>query len=812
MAAIEASLERRDAQRQFLTDAMALLSSSLDYDTTVTSLAHLAVPQIADWCSIAMRNDDGSVSTRVVAHVDPAKVELARALERHHPYDPQAAHGIAAVLRTGQSEVIREIHEDLLVESMPDQERRAIMRDLGVRSSMVVPLKARGRILGAITLVSAESDHLFDDDDLALAEDLASRAALAIDNARLYLQARNLAAEQAAVMDRITDALLFVNTSERITFMNATARRFFAAPLRGKTVGTSVTQIPIFTWDGVAFHPDEVPSRRALRGETVNDLDWTVRLPGGRVVFCQGSASPVDADDGTRIGAVIAFRDVTERKQADEAQARLAAIVESSHDAIVGKTLEGIITSWNTGAQHVYGYEPAEVLGRSVDLLVPPGRPNEIPGILERVAQGERVEQLETVRQRQDGQIIDVSLTVSPVWDRAGRITGASAIARDITEQRRSQHVVERQAALLDLSHDAIFVRAFETDIIQFWNRGAQELYGFAAGEAIGAVSHDLLHTVHAIPLDEAKEILVRTGHWEGELIHTKHDDTRTVVMSRWAVQWEDGRPSAILETNTDIAKRKQVEEELRRLSAELEQRVVERTIELESVNKELESFAYSVSHDLRAPLRSMDGFSQVLVERYADQLDERGTRYLTHIRDAAQEMGQLIDALLQLSRVTRGEMQRTHVDLSALARAAAAQLRKTEPGRAVTFAIVDGLVATGDAPLLRVLLENLLGNAWKFTRKRPDASIAVEMTQADGIPVYAVRDNGAGFDMTYAAKLFLPFQRLHTAGEFEGTGIGLATVQGIVRRHGGRAWAEGVVGKGATIFFTLQPDSKDSP
>jgi PAS domain S-box-containing protein len=236
-----------------------------------------------------------------------------------------------------------------------------------------------------------------------------------------------------------------------------------------------------------------------------------------------------------------------------------------------------------------------------------------------------------------------------------------------------------------------------------------------------------------------------------------------------------------------------------------LEQQVAQRTAQLEASNQELEAFAYSVSHDLRAPLRSMDGFSQVLLQRYADQLDDRGSRYLTHIRDAAQEMGQLIDALLMLSRVSRSEMQHEQVDLAALAHAIVADLGARSPTRSIAWVIAHDLVTTGDERLLRAALDNLLGNAWKFTRGREDARIELGMTSENGHPVYFVRDNGAGFDMAYADKLFAPFQRLHGTSEFEGTGIGLATVQRIVHRHGGRIWAEGAVGEGATFSFTFQ-------
>ena len=251
--------------------------------------------------------------------------------------------------------------------------------------------------------------------------------------------------------------------------------------------------------------------------------------------------------------------------------------------------------------------------------------------------------------------------------------------------------------------------------------------------------------------------------------------------------------------------------EEIRRYAAELEQRVAERTAELAAVNKELEAFAYSVSHDLRAPLRSMDGFSQALLEDYGDVLDETGRDYLRRVRNASQRMGQLIDDLLTLSRVTRREMHFTRVDLTALARSVARELREMEPERKVEVVIQDGLLARGDPRLMTIVLENLLNNAWKFTGKREEARIEFGSTLVDGGEAYYVRDNGAGFDMAYADKLFGAFQRLHRATEFPGTGVGLATVQRIIHRHGGRVWAEGAVGQGATFYFTLPSVSKEA-
>jgi signal transduction histidine kinase len=257
---------------------------------------------------------------------------------------------------------------------------------------------------------------------------------------------------------------------------------------------------------------------------------------------------------------------------------------------------------------------------------------------------------------------------------------------------------------------------------------------------------------------------------------------------------------------------RKHAEED-RRMKTELERRVAERTHQLDAANKELEAFSYSVSHDLRAPLRSIDGFGQALLEDCASRLDDQGRHYLQRIRGSTQHMGQLIDDLLKLSRATRAEIRREPVDLTQMAQTVTAELRRAEPGRQVELQVQDGMIANGDLRLLRIVLENLLSNAWKFTSRVEHPRIEMSSFQdGAGQHTYYVRDNGVGFDMAYIDKLFGAFQRLHSPADFPGTGIGLATVQRIIHRHGGRVWAESEVGKGASFYFTLGPFSQPSP
>ena len=269
-------------------------------------------------------------------------------------------------------------------------------------------------------------------------------------------------------------------------------------------------------------------------------------------------------------------------------------------------------------------------------------------------------------------------------------------------------------------------------------------------------------------------------------------------VRSKVAVFVELARKSELLRRQTQLlAESEQAAVELAETRAELVR-------DLEHKNRELESFSYAVSHDLRAPLRRIDSFSRAILESQGDRLDESGRRYLDRVREASQQMSQLIDDVLHLSRVTRADLREQEVDLSRLAGMILARLQESEPARKVEVKIRPGVIVTGDGQLLRIALENLFENAWKFSSKQADSRIEFGVTQASGEPTYFVRDNGAGFDMTYADRLFGPFQRLHTHGEFPGSGIGLATVQRIVHRHGGRVWAEGLVGQGATFQFTL--------
>lgn len=361
----------------------------------------------------------------------------------------------------------------------------------------------------------------------------------------------------------------------------------------------------------------------------------------------------------------------------------MAAIVESSDDAIIGKTLDNKVTHWNRAAERMFGYSADMIVGRSGLCLIPPERRDEQEKLLYAIRRGESIKQSETQLISKDGNRINVSVTVSTIRDTDGRVVGVSEIARDITE-------------------------------------------------------------------------------------------------------------------------RKQAEREIRRLNTDLERRVIERTVELTAVNRELDSFAYAVSHDLRAPLRAMSGFSRALMEDYSDRLTGESKEYLEQIDLASRKMNDLIDGLLTLSRGIRGELRHDIVDISMLSDRLLAQLADNDPERPVAVQVESGLLAYGDARMIEVVMTNLLSNAWKYTAHTTAPNIRIYACERDGVRRFCVADNGAGFDMAHANRLFQPFQRLHRQEEFPGIGIGLATVQRIVHRHGGTIEAQGEPGKGAVFCFTL--------
>ncbi len=647
---------------------------------------------VGDLCVIRPVSEDGEwlESTKAVYHRDAELLAIARGTLFHRQRVGEGLLGRSAA--TGKPIIIPRT-DPATAAASADPQYRALIERLGVASAMAVPLLRRSKVVAVAFLLRSDPARPYDEEELQFVQSFADHAALAIGNARSY------AAERAAR-----------EAAEKATAAMRQAETRFARLSEAGIIGILVTSMRDFRviaindtlLDLVGYSRDEIlagdvawpeltpPEWKAVDARALEQLSTSgiaglrekeyVRKNGTRVPVLAGSAM-LEGEARECISFVL---DLTERKEAqaavakmreerrvDEAARLLAAIVDSSDDAIIGKTLDGTITSWNQGAERTFGYTADEVVGKSISLLIPPGRDDEEPAILEALAHGD-VKRFDTVRQRKDGRHIDVSVTLSPIRDSAGRVVAISKVARDITDRRRTEESLAR-----------------------------------------------------------AKE-------------------------------------------------------------------------RAEAASRELEAFSYSVAHDLRAPLRGMNGFAQVLIEDYADKFDAEGRDCLDEICSNARKMGSLIDGLLSLSRVTRGDWRPERIDLSALVRDTAAELAASDPGRDVAIVAQAHVSAEMDAALARVLFDNLLGNAWKFTAHATAPRIEFGAIDGDGTQTLYVRDNGAGFDMEHAAKLFAAFQRLHTVAEFPGTGIGLATVQRIVHRHGGRIWAESSVGKGATFYFTL--------
>ncbi len=509
----------------------------------------------------------------------------------------------------------------------------------------------------------------------------------------------------------------------------------------------------------------------------------------------------------TILGAVyVKARAQMDRRQAETLrshQAQLAGIIQSAEDAIIEKGLDGTITSWNKGAENLFGYQAEEMVGRNISLLFPADRLDEEAAILRQLQKGERIEHFDTVRLKKNGEPVEVALTISPIRNGRGLVIGATKLVRDMTERRLAEKALhasqERYRNTLDTMLEGAQIIGpdwrylyVNQAVARQGRRAREDLLGRSMLEVYPGIENTALFGALQRCMTDRTPFQM-----ENEFVYP--DGERS-----WFQLSIQRVPEGIFILSMDISARKQAEMEILKLNQELEQRVAERTAQLENANRELEAFAYSVSHDLRAPLRAVDGFSQALLEDYAGQLPVEAQKLLQRVRSAAQRMAALIDDLLNLSRVSRAPLQPEPVDLSAMAREIAQELQQTRPAQAADWLISPGLAAHGDPRLLRIMMENLLNNAWKFTSKRDKAVIEFGAVHKDGKPAFFVRDNGAGFDMAYAQKLFGAFQRLHSISEYPGTGIGLATVQRIIHRHGGRVWAEAGLDQGATFFFTL--------
>ncbi len=512
---------------------------------------------------------------------------------------------------------------------------------------------------------------------------------------------------------------------------------------------------------------------------------------------------------------LVVMQDVTERLLAEAAlsqtEEKFTRVFQASPVAISLATIsDGTFLDVNPAFAWFFGWTRQELVGRKSSEIGLWKSQDERQRWVDELRGGGQIRDLTATWYNKTGEERICQLSADTV--EIGGETCILGMTFDVTDRVRAEEALKSsQARLVEaqrIGHFGSWDLDLSSSYFLQWSDELFGIYGFSP-DAFSGTWVSLLERIH--PDDQAA---VRLAFLESTKVREPYElDHRIITQNgevkHLRIRWEvfldaSGKPVRALGTAQDITAQVQANEEIQHLNAELEIRVQERTAELQSANKELESFAYSISHDLRAPLRGIDGFSHLLAEEYGERLDAQGKSYLERVRAAAQRMGTLIDDILELSRVSRHSMRRSQVNLSRLAGEILDELKQGAPAHALTVSITEGCTAFGDPQLLRVMMQNLLENAWKYSGREAAPWIEFGRETLDGETVLFVRDNGVGFDMKYADRLFTPFQRLHKPEEFAGTGIGLATVARVVHRHGGRVWAESKPGKGATLRFTL--------
>ncbi|MDQ3636719.1 MAG: PAS domain S-box protein [Actinomycetota bacterium] len=811
-------MEDEARESRFLAEASRILSSSLDYRETLSKVARLVVPRLADWCVVDVLEEDGSLSNVATEHRDPEKIALARRWRDRYPPDPDARQGAPQVLRTGRPELIPEIPAALLEAAARDEEHKETLQSLDLASYMVVPLAARGRTLGAISLITESSGRRYGPDDLELAEDLAARAALAVDNARLYEEAQR----EISVRERAESELrkaevryrALVEQMPAVTYIEAldagrrTTEISYASPqildLFGYTAEEWVSDPGLFVR---LLHPEDrervlaEDERTERTGEQFRE-EYRQYTRDGRIVWVRDEATLVRDEEGGPQYWQGVILDVTERKRTEEAlrhsEERYRTVIERAAEGIyLLDAASGRVIDVNPAFCRLLGYTREEALGKSVyDLL--DHDPVEIQRNIETTPAGASREVGERRYRRRDGSLLHV-VSNGSAMDHEGRKV-ISILMHDVTERKRVEEALRRSEGSLRAAQAMARIGDWEYDLPGDKSRWSDELFrifGLPPGETPAFRGFfDLVHPEDRAAVRREVFGVLRGGEESsmGYRIVQPDGEVRSVHTEYRVTRDASGRGVGMVGTIQDITERKRAEAELEALVDELRRS-----------NAELEQFAYVASHDLQEPLRMVSSFTQLLRRRYEGQLDETADEFIGYAVDGASRMQTLINALLEYSRVgTRGRPFAA-VDTEGVFGAALANLRNAvaESGAEV----VSGGLPTvpGDQVQLMQLFQNLISNAIKFKgEERP--LVRVEARWQGGEWLFSVEDNGIGIGPEYRERIFVIFQRLHGRQEYSGTGIGLALCKKIVERHGGKIWVESEPGRGSTFFFTLRP------
>ncbi|MFY9691438.1 MAG: PAS domain S-box protein [Candidatus Acidiferrales bacterium] len=599
--------------------------------------------------------------------------------------------------------------------------------------------------------------------------------------------------EQAEILDLTHDAIFVRSLDARIIYWNRSAEQLY-----GWTKREARGRVPHELLKTAFPRPlseiqDEVLREGFWEGELIHE-----RRDGSKITVSSRWALRTNAA-GEPVSVLESNRDISQRKEEEE---KFRNLLESAPDAMVIVDNEGLIQLVNAQTETLFGYSRAELVGQTVERLIPQRYHAPHVGHRQGYSQSPRPRSmgagLDLYGRRKDGTEFPVEISLSPLKTRDETLI-LSAI-RDVTQRKEEE---ERFRNLLESAPDAMVIVDTQGHV-QLINAQTERLFGYAREEMIGKPVEMLMpqrfhreHVGHRRLYSDAPQ--PREMGAGLELLGRRKDGTEfPIEISLSPLKTPGG--TLISSAIRDVSDRRQAEEQIRKLNSALEDRVAQ----LDISNKELESFSYSVSHDLRAPLRHIDGFARILKEEHAAELSSEGIRYLDRVLGAANHMGRLVDDLINLARIGRREVAKERIHLEDVVRQVIAELHPETDERKIEWLIEPLVHADCDPGLIKIVFANLLSNAVKFTRGRENAVIEVGECESRGVPAYFVRDNGAGFDQKYADKLFGVFQRLHRQEEFEGTGIGLATVQRIIRRHGGDIWSESELDRGATFFFTL--------
>ncbi len=679
---------------------------------------------------------------------------------------------------------------------------------------LAVPAIVGEQLVGEIAVANSAGDYT--DRHLEAVKRLAGMYALAVQRGRAEEALRESEERFRTSFDNANTGMCLVDLNGILTKVNEKMSQIFGYS-RDELEGMSVNDIA---------HPDDLEVspefiHRSVSGEVEREqFEKRYLHKKGHLIWCLVSSSLVRDSKGNPLYFVSQVQDITESKRAQDELRKSKELFEktfiSQQDAlfILDAKSPPAIVDCNPSATKTFGYARQEMLGRTTAFLhVSDEALKEFQARVYPAVEEQGFMYLpEFQMKRKDGVILKTEHAVTPLTDRQGRRIGWISVIRDITARKRAEEELRQRSYDLNERVKELNCLYGIGRLIETPGTSLEDIFQGTVDLIPSGLQYPEITCVRLILGDR----IFATGNfsetrWRLASDVTVHGDREGSLEVYYLEERREGDEGPFLAEEKSLLKtiverlgrvieRKRAEEEIQKLNRSLEIQAAQ----LAAANKELEAFSYSVSHDLRAPLRTADGFSRALMEDYPDKLDERGKDYLTRIRRATQRMGQLVDDLLNLSMMVRKEMRSERVDLSEMARSIAGELRKTQPERQVELVVQKGVLARGDPSLLREVLENLLRNAWKFTGKQAQARIEFGETREGVERVYFVRDDGVGFDMKYAEKLFVPFQRLHSIDEFPGNGVGLALVSRIIDRHGGRIWAEGEVEKGATFYFTL--------